>query len=69
MQLGMAALRGERGPAYDRIIFNAAMQDHLMGCDGASDPMVAIERAREAIDSGAALKRLETYVQTTHKLL
>lgn len=65
----MAALRGERGPAYDRIVFNAAMQDHLLGCNGASDPMVAIERAKEALDSGAALRRLENYIRLSHKLL
>eukprot|EP00897_Mesotaenium_endlicherianum_P007541 jgi/Mesen1/6815/ME000035S06197 len=63
LELGLAALRGEKGPAYDRIIFNAAMHDHLLGCEGAADPQAAIARAREAVDSGRALKHLEAYIQ------
>ncbi|KAH7298743.1 hypothetical protein KP509_25G057500 [Ceratopteris richardii] len=63
VQLGLAALRGEKGPAYDRIVFNAAVVDHLLGCEGASDLMACIERAKEAVDSGRALERLMNYVR------
>ncbi|KAI9169399.1 hypothetical protein LWI28_011820 [Acer negundo] len=68
IELGLAALRGEKGPAYDRIILNAGMADHLLGCEGAEDASVAMDRAREAIDSGKALKRILNYIKISHKL-
>ncbi|KAK0575126.1 hypothetical protein LWI29_034353 [Acer saccharum] len=68
IELGLAALRGEKGPAYDRIILNAGMVDHLLGCEGAEDVSVAMDRAREAIDSGKALKRILNYIKISHKL-
>lgn len=68
IELGLAALRGEKGPTYDRIVLNAGMVDHLLGCDGAEDVSVAMDRAREAIDSGKALKRLLNYIKISHKL-
>lgn len=68
IELGVAALRGEKGPAYDRIVLNAGMVDHLLGCNGAEDISTALDRAREAIDSGKALKRLLTYIQLSHKV-
>ncbi|KAK3416756.1 hypothetical protein EUGRSUZ_H02516 [Eucalyptus grandis] len=68
IELGLAALRGEKGPAYDRIVLNAGMVDHLLGCEGAEDISVALERAREAIDSGKALKKLLNYIKISHKV-
>ncbi|KAH7515678.1 hypothetical protein FEM48_Zijuj10G0052100 [Ziziphus jujuba var. spinosa] len=67
IELGLAALHGEKGPAYDRIVLNAGMVDHLLGCDGAEDVSVALDRAREAIDSGKALKRLLNYIMNSQK--
>lgn len=67
--LGLAALRGEKGEAYDRIVLNAGMVDHLLGCNGAEDVMAALDRATEAIDSGKALKRLMNYIQLSHKVI
>ncbi|KAK2983348.1 hypothetical protein RJ640_016086 [Escallonia rubra] len=69
IELGLAALRGERGPAYDRIVLNAGMVDHLLGCDGAQEISSALDRAREAIDSGKALDRLLNYIKISHKVL
>lgn len=69
IELGLAALHGERGPAYDRIVLNAGMVDHLLGCDGAEDVSSALDRAREAIDSGKALKRLLGYINKSNKVL
>lgn len=69
IELGLAALKGEKGPAYDRIVLNAGMVDHLMGCAGAEDVITALDRAREAIDSGKALKRLMSYIQLSNKML
>lgn len=68
LELGLAALSGEKGPAYDRIVLNAAMVDHLLGCNGAEDINSALGRAREAIDSGNALRRLMNYIKISHKV-
>ena len=68
IQLGIAALSGEKGPAYDRIVLNAGMVDHLLGCSGAEDVHSALDRAREAMDSGKALKRLMNYMKISHKV-
>ncbi|OWM76102.1 hypothetical protein CDL15_Pgr009748 [Punica granatum] len=68
IELGLAALRGQKGPAYDRIVLNAGMVDHLLGCEGAEDVSAAFDRAREAINSGRALKRLLTYIKISQKL-
>ncbi|ONK81230.1 uncharacterized protein A4U43_C01F26780 [Asparagus officinalis] len=68
IELGIAALSGEKGPAYDRIILNAGMVDHLLGCRGAEDVHSALERAREAVDSGKALRRLMNYIKISHKV-
>ncbi|XP_024023867.1 uncharacterized protein LOC21410304 isoform X1 [Morus notabilis] len=68
IELGLAALHGQKGPAYDRIVLNAGMVDHLLGCDGAEDVLVALDRAREAIDSGKALKRLLNYIKNSNKV-
>ncbi|XP_038893189.1 anthranilate phosphoribosyltransferase isoform X1 [Benincasa hispida] len=67
IELGLAGLNGEKGAAYDRIVLNAGMVDHLLGCDGAEDVSVALDRAREAIDSGNALKRLLNYIKISNK--
>ncbi|KAJ7943688.1 putative anthranilate phosphoribosyltransferase [Quillaja saponaria] len=68
IELGLTALRGQKGPAYDRIVLNAGIVDHLLGCDGAEDIYVALDRAREAIDSGKALERLFNYIKISHKV-
>ncbi|GFP97491.1 anthranilate phosphoribosyltransferase [Phtheirospermum japonicum] len=68
IELGLAALRGEKGPAYDRIVMNAGMVDHLLGCDGAQDVNSAFDRAREAIDSGKALNRLLSYIKKSNRV-
>lgn len=68
IELGLEALSGKKGPAYDRIVLNAGIVDHLLGCDGAEDVSSALNRAREAIDSGEALKRLLNYIKISNKL-
>jgi anthranilate phosphoribosyltransferase len=68
LELGLSALGGDKGPAYDRIVLNAAMADHLLGCSGAQDINSALDRAREAIDSGNALRRLMNYIKISHKV-
>lgn len=68
IELGLAALRGEKGAAYDRIVLNAGIVDHLLGSEGAEDVAVAMERAKEAIDSGKALKKLLNYIEFSRKM-
>ncbi|CAM8878514.1 unnamed protein product [Rhodiola kirilowii] len=68
IELGLSALQGEKGPAYDRIVLNAGLVDHLLGSKGAEDIPTALNRAREAIDSGNALKRLLNYIKASHKV-
>ncbi|KDP26644.1 hypothetical protein JCGZ_17802 [Jatropha curcas] len=68
IELGLAALHGQKGPAYDRIVLNAGMVDHLLGCDGADDISSALDRAREAVDSGRALKKLLNYIKISHRV-
>ena len=61
---GCAALSGKSGPVYDQIVLNAAIKDNLIGFD--VDPSSAIERARDAIDSGRALTHLKAYVEASN---
>lgn len=58
---GIAALSGEPGHVYDRIVLNAALIDHYLGI--CPDPHTALERARQAVDSGCALAHLSAYIE------
>ncbi|GMI75023.1 hypothetical protein like AT1G70570 [Hibiscus trionum] len=68
IELGLAALRGEKGPTYDRIVLNAGIVDHLLGCDGAEDVSLALERAKEAIDSDPLAARWRPFLPVTQFL-
>ncbi|KAL5724929.1 hypothetical protein ACHQM5_008131 [Ranunculus cassubicifolius] len=68
IKLGLEALQGEKGAAYDRIVLNAGMVDHLLGCDGAEDIQMALDRAREAVDSGKALNKIMNYINLSHTI-
>lgn len=60
-EAGLAALSGERGHVYDRIVLNAAMTDYLLGiCPNVDE---ALRRARHAIDSGCASAHLRAYIE------
>ena len=60
-EAGLAALSGERGHVYDRIVLNAAMTDYLLGiCPNVDE---ALQRARHAIDSGCASAHLRAYIE------
>lgn len=61
--LGRAALSGEAGHARDRILLNAGILDWLLG--HADDPAAAIAEAAKAVDSGAALDRLDAGIAAT----
>jgi anthranilate phosphoribosyltransferase len=61
-----AVLAGERGPARDVVALNAAAANLVGG--GADDLPGGIDRANEAIDSGAARELLARLVETSGRL-
>ena len=66
-EAGVAALSGEKGHIYDRILLNTAMVDYLLGI--CPEPEAALARARSVMDSGSALKHLQAYIETSNQLL
>ncbi len=58
--MGLAALKGEQGPVYDRIVLNVGLTDYYLGLSASAEEGLA--EAREAVDSGRALAHLERYV-------
>ncbi len=65
-EAGIAALSGQKGHVYDRIVFNTALKDHLLGL--CPDPHDAILRTKEAIDSGRALAHLKAYIRKSTRI-
>ena len=63
-EVGMGALSGQKGQIYDRLVLNTAVTDYLLGL--CPDPREAIERTREAIDSGRAVSHLKAYLARSH---
>ncbi|MEI6240745.1 MAG: anthranilate phosphoribosyltransferase [Planctomycetia bacterium] len=61
-----AVLTGERGPARDIVVLNAAAVLYAAGI--AVDPTAAAQRAAEAIDSGRAAATLERLTATSRHL-
>ena len=59
-ELGVAALKGEQGPVYDRIVLNVGLTDYYLGLSASANEGLA--EAREAMDSGRALAHLECYI-------
>ena len=60
-EAGLAALSGERGHVYDRIVLNAAMTDYLLGI--CPNPDKALQRTKHVINSGSALAHLRAYIE------
>lgn len=65
-EAGIAALSGEKGHIYDRILLNTAMVDYLLGI--CSDPHHALKRAKSAMEDGSALKHLEAYITASQEV-
>ena len=64
-EAGVAALGGEPGHVYDRIVLNTAMTDYLLGiCPDADE---ALQRVKRAINSGRALAHLRAYIEQSYK--
>ncbi|MFQ5664207.1 MAG: anthranilate phosphoribosyltransferase, partial [Terriglobia bacterium] len=57
--------QGERGPQRDVVLMNAALA--LVAAGRAADFRGGVERARQAIESGAARDRLRTLVEFTNR--
>ena len=64
-EAGIAALSGEKGHIFDRILLNSAMVDYLLGI--CSDPHGAIKRAKSVMDDGSALEHLKAYIIASQK--
>jgi len=62
----MEALRGEPGPAFDIVALNAGTALYAAGV--ASSIEDGLQRARTAITSGDALKKVEQFVSVTQTL-
>ncbi|MDR7048470.1 anthranilate phosphoribosyltransferase [Duganella sp. 3397] len=62
----MEALRGEPGPAFDIVALNAGTALYAAGVADSIDN--GLQRARAAITSGDALKKVEQFVQVTQNL-
>ena len=64
-EAGVAALSGEKGPIYDRILLNAAMVDYLLGiCPVPED---ALASAKSVMDNRSALKHLQAYIAVSNQ--
>ena len=61
MEILLAILAGEQGPLRDGVLINAA--GALLVAERAEDGPGALALAREALDSGAAARRLEDWVR------
>ena len=62
----LEALRGEPGPAHDIVALNAGTALYAAGV--ADSIEAGLHKAREAIASGAAIAKLEQFVQVTRQL-
>ena len=62
----MEALRGDPGPAADIVALNAAVALYAAGVSPSIEAGLA--KARAAVSSGAALRKLEQFVQVTKQL-
>ena len=56
-----SVLAGDPGPARDVVALNAGAA--ILAAGAAHDLGAGVERARESIDSGAALSTLERYLE------
>ena len=62
----MEALRGEPGPAHDIVLLNAGTALYAAGVAASIED--GLQRARTAIASGAALAKLDQFVNVTRQL-
>ncbi len=62
-RIARAVLGGEAGPARDVVLANAAAA--LMAAGRAAEPLAAMEVARQSIDSGAAMGKLDALARFT----
>jgi anthranilate phosphoribosyltransferase len=62
----LGALRGDAGPAYEIVALNAGTALYAAGV--APSIEAGLKLARQTIESGAALKKIEQFVQVTQQL-
>ena len=63
---GVAALSGEKGHTYDRILLNTAMTDYLLGI--CPDPHDALRRTKAVMEDGSALNHLNAYIKASNEV-
>jgi anthranilate phosphoribosyltransferase len=66
VRMGLSVLEGEEGPPRDMVLMNSALAIAVSG--KAEDLRVALEMARESIDSGRAKRKLEEFVDLSRKV-
>ncbi|MDP4178892.1 MAG: anthranilate phosphoribosyltransferase [Bacillota bacterium] len=59
-EITLAILKGEKGAKRDAVLLNSALG--ILAADRAEDIKEAIEIAKESIDSGKALEKLQQYI-------
>jgi len=65
-RMGFSVLEGEEGPHRDMVLLNATFGILVSGRTG--DRRTAFEMARESIDSGRAKRKLEEFIELSHKI-
>ncbi|HHJ64305.1 MAG TPA: anthranilate phosphoribosyltransferase [Aquifex aeolicus] len=65
-RMGFSVLEGEEGPHRDMVLLNATFG--ILASGKTRDRKTAFEMAREAIDSGRAKRKLEEFVELSHKI-
>ncbi|WP_170144805.1 anthranilate phosphoribosyltransferase [Hydrogenivirga caldilitoris] len=65
-RVGFSVLEGEEGPHRDIVLLNATFG--ILASGKVEDRKVALEMARESIDSGKAKRKLEEFIELSNKL-
>ncbi len=65
-RMGFSVLEGEEGPHRDIVLLNATFGILVSG--KAQDRETAFEMAKDSIDSGKAKRKLEEFIELSHKL-
>jgi anthranilate phosphoribosyltransferase len=67
VKITLSILQGEQGPRRDVVLLNAGAG--IYAANGANSIFEGIERAREALDSGAAYQKMQELVAVTNELV
>ncbi len=65
-RMGFSVLEGEEGPHRDIVLLNATFG--ILASGKTDDRKIALEMAKESIDSGSAKRKLEEFIELSNKL-